>query len=129
MANSETKMKNFVGLSRQYYWVPDAQKSTASSPNPLGPFLHSGSLFSPRVEPLIFDLGASYSTILSLVGVRVAKPHINIRWSDDGSDENERVYRYRLDCRLIVSARGTPQPSEDPLAHFPKKMDFRWVAL
>ena len=27
----------------------------------------------------------------------VGKPHINIRWSDDGSDENERVYRYRLD--------------------------------
>ena len=47
VANSETKMKNFVGLSRQYYWVPDAQKSTASSPNPLGPFSHSGSLFSP----------------------------------------------------------------------------------
>ena len=60
MANSETKMKNFVGLSRQYYWVPDAQKSTASSPNPLGPFLHSGSLFSPRAERLIFDLEASF---------------------------------------------------------------------
>ena len=57
------------------------------------------------------------------------EPHINIRWSDDGSDENERVYRYRLDCGLIVSARGTPQPSGDPLVHFPKKMVFRWVAL
>ena len=61
VANSETKMKNFVGLSRQYYWVPDAQKSAASSPNPLGPFSHSGSLFSPRAERLIFDLEASYS--------------------------------------------------------------------
>ena len=60
MANSETKMKNFVGLSRQYYWVPDAQKSTASSSNPLGPFLYSGSLSSGWAEPLIFDLGASY---------------------------------------------------------------------
>ena len=46
VANSETKMKNFVGLLRQYYWVSDAQKSTASSPNPLGPFSHSGSLFT-----------------------------------------------------------------------------------
>ena len=60
MANSETKMKNFVGLSRQYYWVPDAQKSTASSPNPLGPFSHPGSLFSRRAEPRLFDRGASY---------------------------------------------------------------------
>ena len=48
----------------------------------------------------------------------VGKPHINIRWSDDGSDENERVYRYRLDCGLIVSARGTPQPSENPPRDF-----------
>ena len=54
----------------------------------------------------------------------MAKPHINIRWSDDGSDENERVYRYRLDCGLIVSARGTPQPSEDPLGNFQKKWTF-----
>mgnify|MGYP007005062807 CR=1 FL=1 len=68
-----------------------------------------------------------FSTILSLEGV--GKPHINIRWSDDGSDENERIYRYRLDCGLIVSARGTPQPSGDPRVHFPKKMVFRWVAL
>ena len=60
MANSEKKMKNFVGLSRQYYWVPDAQKSTAWSPNPLGPFSHPGSLFSRRAEPRLFDPGASY---------------------------------------------------------------------
>ena len=60
MANSETKMKNFVGLSRQYYWVPDAQKSAASSSNSLGPFLDSGSLSSGWVDPLIFDLEASY---------------------------------------------------------------------
>ena len=60
MANSETKMKNFVGLSRQYHWVPDAQKSAASSSNPLGPFLYSGSLSSGWAEPLIFDVGASY---------------------------------------------------------------------
>ena len=72
-------------------------------------------------------LEKAISIILSLVGV--GKPHINIRWSDDGSDENERVYRYRLDCGLIVSARGTPQPSGDPLVHIPKKMVFRWVAL
>ena len=62
----------------------------------------------------------SYSTILSLVGV--GKPHINIRWSDDGSDENECIYRYRLDCGLIVSARGTPQPSENPPRDFHKKV-------
>ena len=68
-----------------------------------------------------------YSTILSLV--EVGKPHINIRWSDDGSDENERIYRYRLDCGLIVSARGTPQPSENPPRDFKHEMDFRWVAL
>ena len=61
MANSETKMKNFVWLSRQYYWVPDAQKSAASSSNPLGPFLYSGSLSSGWAERLIFDLGASYN--------------------------------------------------------------------
>ena len=60
MANSETKMKNFVGLSRQYYWVPDAQKSAASSSNPLGPFLYSGSLSSGWADRLIFDLVASY---------------------------------------------------------------------
>ena len=60
------------------------------------------------------------STILSLEGV--GKPHINIRWSDDGSDENERVYRYRLDCGLIVSARGTPQPSGVPPRDFHKKV-------
>ena len=59
----------------------------------------------------------------------MGKPHINIRWSDDGSDENERVYRYRLDCGLIVSARGTPQLSENPPRDFKHEMDFRWVAL
>ena len=53
-------MKNFVGLSRQYHWVPDAQKSAASSSNTLGPFLYSGSLSSGWAEPLIFDVGASY---------------------------------------------------------------------
>jgi hypothetical protein len=63
-ANSETKMKNFVRLSRQFYWVPNGQKSTASSPNPLGPFLDSaGSLFSPWAGSLIFDPGASYCTV------------------------------------------------------------------
>ena len=62
----------------------------------------------------------SHSTILSLDGV--GKPHINIRWSDDGSDENEHIYRYRLDCGLIVSARGTPQPSENPPRDFHKKV-------
>ena len=62
-----------------------------------------------------------YSIILSLDGV--GKTHINIRWSDDGSDENERIYRYRPDCGLIVSARKTPQPSGDPRVHvlFSKK--------
>ena len=34
-------------------------------------------------------LGKGYSTLLSLE--EVGKPHINIRWSDDGSDENERI--------------------------------------
>ena len=58
MANSEKKMKNFVGLSRQYYRVPDAQKSAASSSNPLGPFLYSGSLSSGWADRLIFDLVA-----------------------------------------------------------------------
>ena len=53
------KWKTLSG-SRVIHWVPDAQKSTESSWNPLGPFLHSGSLFSPRVDPLIFDLEASY---------------------------------------------------------------------
>ena len=62
----------------------------------------------------------SRSTILSLV--EVGKPHINIRWSDDGSDENERICRYRLDCGPIVSARGTPQPSENPPRDFHKKV-------
>ena len=66
MANSEKKMKNFVGLSRQYYRVPDAQKSAASSPNPLGPFSHSGSLFTRRAERLIFDLVASYILYMRL---------------------------------------------------------------
>ena len=63
MANSEKKMKNFVGLWRQYYWVPDAQKSTASSPNPLEPFSHPGSLFTRRAEGLLFDLGASFNVL------------------------------------------------------------------
>ena len=51
-------------------------------------FPQSGRFDSPK-NPV------DYSTILSLE--EVGKPHINIRWSDDGSDENERVYRYRLD--------------------------------
>ena len=59
---------------------------------------------------------AHYSIILSLV--EVGKPHINIRWSDDGSDENERIYRDRHDYGLIVSARGTPQPSATPPRDF-----------
>ena len=63
MANSETKMKNFVGLSRQYYWVPDAQKSTASSPNPLGSISINLSLFSKKAQSLLSALGASYTTI------------------------------------------------------------------
>ena len=46
----------------------------------------------------------------------------SLRWSDDGSDENERVWRYSLDSGLIVSARGTPQPSEDPPRDFHKKV-------
>ena len=41
-------------------------------------------------------------------------PHINIRWGDNGSDENECVCGYRLAYGLIVSAHGTPQPSGDP---------------
>ena len=78
---------------------------------------------------LVFYMGAKSgircedeknSIILSLE--EVGKPHINIRWSDDGSDENERIYRYRLDCGLIVSARGTPQPSENPPRDLHKKV-------
>ena len=38
------------------------------------------------------------------------------------TDENERFYRYRLDCGLIVSARGTPQPSENPPHDFHTKV-------
>ena len=43
----------------------------------------------------------------------------NVRRSEDGSDENERMYGYRLDCGLVVSARGTPHPPRTPLATTP----------
>ena len=69
----------------------------------------------------VFSIHATLrSIILSLDGE--GKAHINIRWSDDGSDENERIYRYRPDCGPIVSARGTPQPSENPPRDFHKKV-------
>ena len=69
MANSETKMKNFVGLSRQYYWVPDAQKSTASSPNPLGSISINLSLFSKKAQSLLSALGASHVKFWGAVGL------------------------------------------------------------
>ena len=60
VANSETKMKNFVGLLRQYYWVPDGQKSTEMSPDPLGSISINLSLFSKKDQTPVFALGASY---------------------------------------------------------------------
>ena len=72
-------------------------------------------------------LWACFSRPFDIIWIfsRVGKPHINIRWSDDGSDENERIYRYRLNCGRIVSARGTPHnPRATPRAFSQKKWTF-----
>ena len=72
MANSETKIQNFVGLLRQYYSVPDAQKSTALSPNPLGSISINLSLFSKKAQSALSALGASVVTTVCEVLARRA---------------------------------------------------------
>ena len=57
------------------------------------------------------------SKMLKILELAIKIPSYII-WSDDGADENERIYMYSLGWGLIVSARGTLQPSEVPSSPF-----------
>ena len=101
VANSETKMKHFVGLLRQYYWVPDGQKSTASSSDPLGSISINLSLFSKKAQTPVSALGASYYISGKCFVVPALRPYAPRNKKTRGAVHTN----YRIKVRYLVQYR------------------------